>query len=485
MLKFTNVFSNFKSLKFLIILSVFFIQNGLAQTNEAFKNATDFGFSENESGVNNTKALQAAVDKGGTILVGKPGTYKLAGTVYIGDSTSLIFGDGVVIKKVAENGIFCQVILNKGALTKTYNKHISIIGMNLMVNGVENWMHDVFGLRGQLGFFYVKDLKIERFRCLDLGKAQFCLQICTFENLLINDVIIKGKKDGIHLGAGKRFKISNCIFETADDAIALAAGDWVTGNPEFGDIEGGVIENCYDLKASILEGAFAKIVASAWVDWKPGIEVRHSDAVVSDGRIYRVIAEVDGKYHKSITKPTFKEGFKVIDGIKWWMHQADTFHTAVVKNVVFRDIFLESQRVPFQIMCYDIDYAHSYFRGAPVPVQSGIALENISVLNNYQKPLISISSPCDLLSIRNSYLNNNGIEFKQAKDFDSYPKTHISFTNCVFQNNGESMLIRNKRIGDDIYLKTSGSMETGEGFKAKVEEGSGKIHVDSDLKGLK
>ena len=27
-----------------------------------------------------------------------------------------------------------------------------------------------YGLRGQVALFYVKDLRIERFRCLDLGK---------------------------------------------------------------------------------------------------------------------------------------------------------------------------------------------------------------------------------------------------------------------------------------------------------------------------
>jgi hypothetical protein len=39
--------------------------------------------------------LQSAVDKAGTIVVGHPGTYKLAGTVYVGSNTTLLFGDNV------------------------------------------------------------------------------------------------------------------------------------------------------------------------------------------------------------------------------------------------------------------------------------------------------------------------------------------------------------------------------------------------------
>lgn len=102
-----------------------------------FIDAAAFGFLPTETGVNNTQALQAAIDKGGTINISRPGNYKLAGTVYIGDNTSLYFGNGVVIEKAAEKGAYCQVILNKGALSRTYNSHITISGLNLKVNGVE------------------------------------------------------------------------------------------------------------------------------------------------------------------------------------------------------------------------------------------------------------------------------------------------------------------------------------------------------------
>ncbi|MDR6562305.1 MULTISPECIES: hypothetical protein [unclassified Arcicella] len=451
-----------------------------------FTNAADFGFLPSESGINNTKALQAAVDKGGTIIISNAGTYKLAGTVYIGDSTSLIFGDGTTIQKVAEKGAFCQVFLNKGALSRTYNYHISIVGLNLQVNAVEKgWDDAIYGLRGQVAFFYAKDVKIERFRCNDLGTKQFCLHFCTFEDLLINDVIIKGKKDGIHFGKGKRFKISNAQFQTADDAIALAAGDWVTANPEFGDIEDGIIENCYDLRTEHWDGAFAKIVASGWTDWKEGIEVKHGDAVVADGKIYRVLAQIDGKKYKSVTKPTFDSGIKELDGIKWTFHQSDTIHTAVVRKVVFRDIFLESMRVPFQIMCYDINYAHSYYSGAPMPVQGEISLENVTVVSDNKKALVNISTPIDILTIRNSTLKNNSIDFRHAKDFDTYPETHISLSNCIYKSSGVFTLIKNNSKGKEIFLKTNGSIELGKSFSVKVEPGLGTIHIDSDLTGLK
>lgn len=450
-----------------------------------FKDASQYGFSPEATGVENVKALQAAFDRQGTILVSKPGIYKVAGTAYIGDNTSLICGAGVIFQKSAEVGKFTHVILNKGALTRTYNYHIAITGLTLEVNGVDKPMDEIYGLRGHLAFFYVKDLKIERLRCTGLVNGQFCLHICTFEDLLIDDVIIKGKKDGIHLGKGKRFKISNAVFQTGDDAIALVPGDWVSANPEFGDLEDGVIENCSDIPDDYLEGAFAKIVSSAWLDWHPGIKVRHGDAVVSGGKIYRVVAALDNKVYESVTQPQFESGQKVLDGINWLMFQKDTIHTAVVRNVIFRDIYLHSVRIPFQLMSYSNKWAHSYYRGAPMPVQGEIYLDNVNVLNDVPRPLVSISTPCDILSIRNSTLWNTGIEFIHAPDYLQYPETHLTLTDCIFKSKGKITLVTNTSPGKQIYLKTIGSTQVSKDFSAAVDAGPGTIHVDSDLTGLK
>jgi len=481
----------FFTITFLALSDVAISQNvsGLvSQTGNAvsrFADAASFGFLPNESGVNNVKSLQTALDQGGTIVVSKQGTYKVSGTAYIGDNTSLIFGNGVVIEKSAENGRFTHILLNKGALTRTYNHNITITGMDIRVNNVDLPMSTIYGLRGHVAFFYVKDLRIERFRLTGLVNGQFALHICTFEDLLINDAIIKGKKDGIHLGTGKRFKISNCVFQTGDDAIALVPGDWVSANPEYGNLEDGVIENCSDIPDDYLEGAFSKIVASAWVDWKPGIEVKHGDCVVSNGRMYRVVANLDSKVYKSVTQPAFEKGFTMLDSINWLMFQNDTIHTAVVKNVVFRDIFLYSQRVPFQVMSYSNKWAHSYYPGAQLPVQGPIAFENITMFSENGKALVSISTPLNMLYIRNSILKNNWIEFGHAADYDVYPKTFVSFSNCTFTSSGSYSLIKNNSKGKEVTVKTTGSIATGTNFSAKVEAGPGVIHVDSDLPGLK
>ena len=298
--------------------------------------------------------------------------------------------------------------------------------MQIIVNGVDvATFKDVFGLHGQLAFFYVKDLRIEHFRCLDLGKAQYCIQVCTFEDLIINDVIIKGDKDGVHLGRGKRFTISNCIFQTYDDVVALNAHDYDVGNPELGWIEDGVVKNCYDLNAEKTTGYFCRILAGAWIDWHAGMEVQKSDAVVSQGRLYRVSANPDGVKYKSTTQPTHERGSQVLDGIKWVMVQNDAAQTAGVRNVTFRDIFLEKPRVGFSIHFDNDKFSRSYYPGAEIPIQKQLVFDNIRVLYNQRCDFMSIGPPVDVVTIMNSSFRDNSIDFHGNRAMPDYGNSNI------------------------------------------------------------
>lgn len=452
-----------------------------------FTDAARFGFLPDASGIENTKALQQAVDQTGTIVVSRPGTYKMAGTVYIGSHTSLIFGNHVFLKKVDEKGAFSHVLVNKGALTKTYDHHITVEGLHIIVNGMDvRKFEEAYGLHGQLAFFYVKDLRIDRFRCMDVGKAQYGIHVCTFEDIIINDVIIKGDKDGVHLGRGKRFTISNGVFQTYDDAIALNGHDYAVGNPELGWIEDGVVENCHDLndgKEPI--GYFCRILAGAWIDWQPGMEVQQSDAVVSNGKIYRVQAQPDGQVYKSVTQPTHESGSQVLDGINWGMVQSDVTYTAGVRNVVFRDIFLEKPRTGFSVHFDNDKYSRSYYPGAEIPRQEQLVFDNIRVKYDQPSRLLSIGTPVDVLTIYNSSLKNNRISFHGNKAMPDYFKTKINLVGCVFNHQGTMDLLINNVDGKEVLLKTSSSIEYHDDFRARIVPGNGRISVESDLSGLK
>ena len=461
------------------------LSEGLAQT-KGFINASDFGFSPEASGTKNAVALQKAVDKGGTVIVSKPGTYKLAGTVYIGSHTTLDFGNNVFIQKVNEKGDFSHVIINKGAPTKTYDQNITIRGLHILVNKMDvRKFVEAYGLHGQLAFFYVKDLKIERFRCLDLGKAQYGIHVCTFEDIIIDDVIIKGEKDGVHLGRGKRFTIRNGVFQTFDDAVALNAHDYSTGNPELGWIENGLIENCHDLNAENTTGYFCRILAGAWTDWKEGMEVQQSDAVIANGKIYRVQAKPDGTKYISNTKPTHEKGSMVLDGINWGVVQDDVTYTAGVRNVIFRNIFLEKPRIGLSIHFDNDKYSRSYYPNAPIPLQEKLSFDNVRVLHDKPISFLSIATPVDLVTISNSTIKNNNIKFVSNKAMTNYFKTNLLIYGCAFDYEGSLELINNSIAGKVISLKTFGNVSLREGFSAQIKNNHGEITVDSDLPGLK
>jgi hypothetical protein len=455
-------------------------------TSPGFTDAAAFGFSPAADGSNNTEALQRAVDQGGTIVVSRPGIYCVAGTVYIGSHTSLIFGNNVFLKKVSDHGVFSHVLLNKGALTRTYDQNITIEGLQIIVNGVDCHTFQVYGLRGQLAFFYAKDLRIDRFRCLDLGTYQYGIQVCTFEDLIINDVIIKGDKDGVHLGRGRRFTISNGVFQTLDDAVALNAHDYATSNPELGWIEDGVVMNCHDLddgKPTL--GYFCRVLAGGWIDWKPGMEVRQSDSVVSAGRIYRVQAKPDGTVFKSITQPAFASGSMVLDGINWGVVQTNITYTAGVKNVVFRDIFLEKPRTAFSIHFDNDKYNRSYYPGAEVPKTEQLAFDNVRVLYDQKTDFLSINAPVDVITIANCSFRNNDLVFSGDATMPDYQKTRVNIMGSIFSYPGPLTLVSNSVAGKIITLNTSANVELSEHFTANVVPGNGTITVDSDLTGLK
>ena len=397
-----------------------------------------------------------------------------------------MFGNNIFIKKVDEQGPFTHVLLNKGALTKSWDEHITVSGLHVIVNGIDVRKWQVYGLHGQLAFFYVRDLHVDHFRCLDLGRAQYGIHICTFEDIVVDDVIIKGDKDGVHLGRGKRFTIRNGTFETGDDAVALNAHDYSVGNPELGWIEDGVVENMHDLpnpKRQI--GYFCRILAGAWIDWQPGMEVQQSDTVVSEGRLYRVQASPDGTVYKSMTRPSHKSGQVVLDGIPWGVVQDDVTYTAGVRNVVFRDIFLGKARTAFSIHFDNDKYSRSYYPGAVVPRQENIHIDNARVLYDAPADFLQIRTPVDTVSVANSTLRNNRITFLSNRAMRDYQKTRINMTGCVFTHPGALDLLVNQVPGKAVEFRTSGSVVLSDAFRAAVVAGGGRIAADTDLPGLR
>jgi hypothetical protein len=91
----------------------------------------------------------------------------------------------------------------------------------------------------------------------------------------------------------------------------------------------------------------------------------------------------------------------------------------------------------------------------------------------------------DVVTIMNSSLRNNSINFHGNKAMSDYLKTRINIFGCVFRYPAAMDLVVNSVLGKEIDLKTSANIALSDDFSAKVVPGEGSITVESDLTGLK
>ncbi|MDA3963005.1 MAG: hypothetical protein PF961_19645 [Planctomycetota bacterium] len=459
---------------------------GAAHEVSGFTDAAAFGFAPEASASVNVAALQLALDQGGTVVVSQPGTYDLNATVLIGSNTGLRCAQGVVLRKC---GDFSHVLLNRGALSKSWDHHIVVEGLHIAVNGVDKVFDEIYGLRGQIAFFYVSDLRIERFRCYDLESQQFCIHVCTFEDLIVDDVIIHGAKDGVHLGRGKRFAIRNCVFATTDDAVALNAHDYATSNPELGWIEDGVVENCHDLAdEGKIVGFFCRFLAGSWGDWRAGMEVQHSDSVVSEGRVYRVQAKPDGTLYTSQTQPTHTNGSAVLDGINWGVVQNDVQYVAGVRNVTMRGIFLHKARTAFSMHFDAGRYSRGYYPGSAPVSQDGLRFEGVRVLHESDATLLNFGTPADVVSFSNCDIGDHKVRVHNRSQVPAGGASWLRFQGCTFRHagphTGPHAVVELADPGRDIHLRVTDSAVLSADYQAEVTGDLELLDCQADLPGL-
>ena len=292
--------------------------------------ASDYGFLPGADGMENARALQRAADMGGDISIDRAGVYDVSDTIVLKSGTRLVFCAGSEVRRhETPDGETAYLFINRGAYTREWDEQIEIRGLHLTTGGVcsdparEGQKKVITGLSAQLAFSFIRDLVVEGYVVKDLPAESFGVQVCTFENARFENLWIEGRKDGVHLGRGRKFVIRHAVFRTFDDPIALNAHDYSTSNPQMGWIEDGVIEDCYDLDDEDTTGFFCRVLAGSWLPWREGMVVQRSDSVVYSGRVYRVVTPPDGRTFVSRTPPCHEEGLATYDGIQWCMAQAD------------------------------------------------------------------------------------------------------------------------------------------------------------------
>ena len=399
-------------------------------------NANDLGFLPENNGEANSIALQKALDFGGEIVVSTPGEYAVSEPLFIGDNTTLVFEKGVtIVREPSKTGVNGNLLINKGAFDGVINRNIKVVGLHILCNGVESTGFGVtakkVGLRAQVAFLHVTNLEVQDFSCIGLLQKDYGIQISAFEDICLDGLYIEGNKDGVHLGWGKNFVIRNGKFKTYDDPIALNAFDYSVSNTHIGWIENGVIENCYDLADDTTTGYFCRILGGAWTPWKKGMQVHHSDTVVYQNKVYRVVMNpTDGKFYTSVTPPSHGRGVQEYDGINWSYTQDGELYDCGCRNVLLKDIHLQKTRTIAVAIDLNYDtYARSFTEGSiPVP-QGNITFENIRLEADI-KTFFRANYPVENITVKNCNLGDEKILFEGFNlDGLTYPPVLLTVEN--------------------------------------------------------
>ena len=366
--------------------------------------AENYGVSPTNTAEENSTAMQKLLNNCGTIMLLKPGTYKFGKILKVKSNTRLLFGSGVFIDlSETVNGF----MVNESAYSNiNIDANIYIDGLSIKVNGSNLGGAGIVGMNGLLNFFNVNNLVLENIKCADIPNDVFFVHLCRFYNVLIDNITAIGKKDAIHVNCGNFLTIRHGIFKTYDDPIALNAHDYPRCVPYYGLIENVLIEDCIDEADTSTTGFFCRMLGGAWADWKSGNNYRHSDTIVTENGIYRMIGSGTTEYTSTV-KPTHTSGeVTESDGITWRFIQPhfDAIYSVGCRNITFRNILLKKNRENVFAFHYDNDsFSRSYYPNAVPFVQTNIVFDNITCIGDITNFIYGIT-PVDNIKLMNSTL---------------------------------------------------------------------------------
>jgi hypothetical protein len=405
------------------------------------KNPAEFGFSPSASADVNVAALQSALDGGGLIIIDVPGVYDLNDTLYLDSNTELTCVPGVVFRKVAP---YCNVLLNRGALTKEYNENITIDGLELSVNSQEAKPTVVYGLRGHLGFFYVKNLTIKNFTCLDGKEFQFLIYIVTWSNLLIENLRLAGDKDGIKLSNGHNATIRNLDLTTYDDGLSLCGTDYACIVGEVGDVYNVFCSNINDHQYKNIFGRTCLIYTGSWADYKSGNEYGGGDFCLNEGGLYQALN--DGEFAAIASEaPVHKSGIVTGgDNISWRFIQPCDFYQTNVYNVAFDNCtFEKGGNIIANWIVPDNLYANGGVHRTSYPGTErntnswGISLTNCKIVGKSPQVLLNIMGNTKDVIIDRCYFDNPRCTVINVDQYSSNEELFASITGCSFVDMGD------------------------------------------------
>lgn len=455
---------------------------------KTFYNAADFGFLPTATASENVTALNTALSGGNrTVVVSEVGIYDINDTILIESNTELIFGKGVILRKVAVSGAcsFITTIRNKHAINRTTDSNIIIRGLNLdggnmpIDKSTMDFGSAIYGCTGDVVLYHVDRVILDDIKIYNV--PNYGIQLCSFNNVTITNFDLSTGSDGIHVNRGTNLLCKGGVISSHDDAMALNASDWLDSCPEVGDICNVVFEDIIDKSRNNQIGYGTRHLTGAWVDWFSGMSVIKGDKVVSNGHVYRcdgTSSEGSPVAMTSTTQPTFNAemGEATLDGIHWRYCQDDAVYHANIDNIAYKNIVSHSNRVFCNIEVYLLSTAdrsiYPTVEIANYPHCKGVVFDNIDkqgtgifVRGATGKTDIITNVVLDY-TLKNIKCSNGSLFNSLARTHDSNVKiTECDFTKCTdtyFVRVGDitTLYIYNCIYNGSIPVKEGGIIKT-------------------------
>lgn len=460
----------------------------LEESSAQTKNASAYGFLPTNDGTTNSINLQNCVNGGGTIIVDLVGTYSIAKSIMLDSDTKLIFGKGVKVSLVEENGSSPKYpFINRGALTEEYNENIAIEGLHIVTNGIQGNDIDLLaGQRGYIAMKRIKNLTLKDIEILDVPSGWYTIHIQQFYNINLEHIHVEGMKDGIHLGVGKKFRIAHCLFKTNDDSIALNAHDYPSGTSEFGWIEDGIIEDITILptpSGNVSRGVYA--LGGAWADWKNGNSYQPlGDACVSNNGVYVTMGVRSTQKIVSTQQPNHASGKKTYsDGLTWIrLDNQSAQYDAGVRNISVRDLHIASDGRVATFSLDNDDFSNGLYEGCAAPVFENITFENIRQDDYARESAFYTSVPFSNLRLSNFDLKVGlrGISTEKIERDTYSGKCTLLITGMALYQKS-IVFIKNDRGQRHLDVKMTGTMIIQNSTSLPTIYGSANVNVVSDI----
>ena len=392
------------------------------------------------SSTSNTNMIQLVLNSTESTTITQELTRDVNSEIFLNSYDTLICTNGLTLNKSAT---YCNVLINRGALSGDTTRNIYLDGVKLVVNGFQQSPTLVPKLRGQLAFYRVNGVTIKNFECLDLDDFQFCIEFAEWRNVLLENGTIIGDKDALDFLTGSGAVIRNYTFANSDDAIFVGGVAYPSNQLGIGDVSDIRVVGCTDLLRADPGGQFMRIYPGSWGDWTVDSTYQTGDLTNNNGNIYSM-SNANGTSLTAANAPVHTSGEVTgADGITWDFIAAKDIYSANVDNIEIDSTLIDQNRYIVHVQYENSAFNRTIYPGTDDSSNvTNITVKNCSLDYPVLRGAFLNSSSLVSIDIENNYIDSAFYFFRNSLDI-TRDSVVVNSVGNTFDNTGRLLSSEN------------------------------------------